>query len=51
MRTFERGVEHAGFDKVFTAGAATATPVLQTTVMHRAKVNTSELVEHAVIAA
>jgi hypothetical protein len=50
MKIFERGVEHAGFDNVLTAGAATATPVLHTTVMHRAKVDASELVDHAVIA-
>ena len=47
--TFERGVEHAGLDKVFTGGSAAATPVFQTAAMHRAIAQGTELVNHAVI--
>ena len=48
---FERGVEHAGLDDVFTGDPATATLVLQTTVMHRAIADTTKLVNNAVISA
>lgn len=49
--TFEWGVEYAGFDEVFTGGAAAATPGLQGTTMHRAIGDTTKLMNHAVISA
>ena len=46
---FERGVQNAGLDEVFTDGSTASAHVFHATAMHRAVGDTFKLVNHAVI--